>query len=118
MAGEDINISKNVTLRKHEYTLEVIAVDPNTNAVINSCVSGTNVKFVVKAYLDRNQINDCQVTWSTWNGKFNIYGNTATYTIGNSEKSISFQVQVTGNNKTQCAEVRFDENGVTIVNRW
>lgn len=76
------------------------------------------VKFVVKAYLDRNQINDCQVTWSTWNGKFNIYGNTATYTIGNSEKSISFQVQVTGNNKTQCAEVRFDENGVTIVNRW
>lgn len=118
VAGEDINISKNVTLRKHEYTLEVIAVDPNTNAVINSCVSGTNVKFVVKAYLDGNQINDCQVTWSTWNGKFNIYGNTATYTIGNSEKSISFQVQVTGNNKTQCAEVRFDENGVTIVNRW
>lgn len=119
VAGETKEISKEVKLKAHEYSITVTAVDPNTNEVLNSCVPETTVKFVVQVYLDENVIDNCDVIWNPEGGrKFNTSGNTATYTIGKGENSISFQIQATGGNKTQYAQIQFGGKGVTIVNKW
>ena len=74
---------------------------------------------MVQVYLDENVIDNCDVIWNPEGGrKFNTSGNTATYTIGKGENSISFQIQATGGNKTQYAQIQFGGKGVTIVNKW
>lgn len=119
VAGETKKISKEVKLKAHEYSITVTAVDPDTNEVINSCIPETTVKFVVQVYLDENIIENCDVIWNPEGGrKFNTSGNTATYTIGKGENSISFQIQATRGNKTQYAQIQFGGKGVTIVNKW
>lgn len=118
VAGETIEVSKTVSLRKHEYTMIVTVVDPNTNTTVNSCVPGMTVKFVAIAYLDGNEINDCQFTWNNWGGEFNISGNTAMCRVKDGEKSIEFQVHATGGGKTQHMQMKFDTDGLTEIKRW
>ena len=118
VAGEDIEVSKNITLKQHEYTMTVTVVDPTTNQTINSCVPEQTIKFVVRVYCDENEVNDCQINWETWGKKFNISGNTATYTTGKDENSLSFQIQAVSGSKTQNAQVKFDKDGIVFTSKW
>ena len=118
VAGEDIEISENITLKKHEYTMTITAVNPETNEEIDSCEPGKTVQFVVRAYYDENEISNCQINWNTWGKNFKISQNTATYTIGKDENSLSFQIQAVSENKTQNAQVLFDKNGIAFTSIW
>lgn len=118
VAGENIEISENITLQKHEYTMAVTVVDPETNKTIDSCIPGKTVKFVVHVYYDGNESDNCQVIWTTWGKDFRISGNSAIYTIGSGENSLSFQIQATSGNKTQYAQVQFDKDGIRFTSKW
>ena len=118
VAGEDIEISENITLKKHEYTMTITAVNPETNEEIDSCEPGKTVQFVVRVYYDENEISNCQINWTTWGKNFKISQNTATYTVGKDENSLSFQIQAVSENKTQNAQVLFDKNGIAFTSIW
>lgn len=121
---KDGNVNENfeksipVKVLAHEYTMSVTAVDPETNETIDSCISGKTVKFIVQAYYDGNEMDNYNVTWTTWSRKFDISKNTAVYTIGTKEDTLLFQIQVVSENKTQNAEVQFDKNGIRFTNKW
>ena len=66
----------------------------------------------------KNEVNDCQINWKTWGKKFNISDNTATYTTGKDENSLSFQIQAVSGSKTQNAQVKFDKDGIVFTSKW
>lgn len=104
--------------KKPVYTINVTAVDPDTNQPISSCKSNSRVKFIVHTYCDNVEINNGDVTWITWGKEFNVSENTAIYQIGSNVKEVQFQIKLMCGNQMKYAHIMFDEYGIRIINEW